>query len=517
MVMVRAFRNIPGGGKGFLELVRTYFRLYCEKSTIHCVRYLYDPHLHNIERLIWCVLLIVSLTLCCIFYLLLSERFYAQKLETVVEDPQYPVFYVKFPAVGVCADNRINWSKLEAAKAQFLPQNASTKVEDIFTLLVSRMETLRFGDFQYSETEMEDLNLEVLDFINITSLALFLTLRCEDIIVPKTCEWRRAPFNCCDFFILEKTEYGFCLVFNSELSPTSRDIKAREGGSFYPRHNSKAGQGTGLNFNIMLRDSFKRPNSTAKDNVYIMIKKSDQMSNVVYSMTPNTETYITVRPEITNTDETTRNMPPERRNCLFSDEHTDFGTSDVTKRFSKEFLLTNCLNHCHESYLVKLCNCSLPIFFVSNSKVPDCTASSLRCLSRNHDILSYDKRQEEDVYFSATKPGMTCYCLVSCNLIEYYTALTTLPLHIEQVKKETSEKLIKIDVHYQIDTIVKYRTSLEFSSIDLIANLGGIFGLCLGASMVSAVELFYYLTLGFALHLYDNAYYGVLWDEVKLK
>lgn len=41
------------------------------------------------------------------------------------------------------------------------------------------------------------------------------------------------------------------------------------------------------------------------------------------------------------------------------------------------------------------------------------------------------------------------------------------------------------------------------------ANFGGIFGLCLGASLVSAVELLYYGTFGFGLYLYDNEYFMV--------
>ncbi|XP_068155132.1 pickpocket protein 19 [Drosophila tropicalis] len=503
--------------KPFMDLVRGYFRHYCEKSTIHCVRYLYDSQLHNVERLIWCILLVVSVIICWFFYLLLSERYVAQKLQTVVEDPQYPVFIVQFPAVGVCTDNRINWSKLEAAKTKFLPVNASGELVEAFTKLVMRMETLRFGNYLQTLVQLEDDNLEVMDFVNITDLALFLTLRCEDLLVTGSCKWRHATFNCCEFFVLEKTEYGYCLVFNSELSPRSKEIRTREGGSFYPRHNSKAGQGSGLNFDLVLHERFRREHSLTTDNVYIMIKKPNQMTNVVYSMTPNTETYVTVRPEITWTDESTRSMPPERRNCLFPDEQIDFGTSDAVTRFSKNFLLTNCLNQCHESYLVRLCNCSLPIFFLNNTRVNECNAVSLRCLARHNDIFSYDKRQEEDAYFSATKPGMTCYCLVSCNLLQYYTATTTLPLTARRLPNITQQKVFKVDVHYQVEMTLLFRTSLEFSSLDLIANLGGIFGLCLGASMVSAVELLYYLTLGFALHLYDHSYYGILYKRMKHK
>lgn len=220
-------------------------------------------------RFIWSVLLIISVTLCCSFYMLLSERYGAQKLQTVIDDSQYPVFYVQFPAVGVCTDNRINWSKLDAAKAQFLPVNASEDVVEVFTTLVTYLETLRFANFEYSTSEMEDEHLEILDFINLSALAHFLTLRCEDILVPGSCKWRQSSFNCCDYFVLERTEYGFCLVFNSELSDRSKEIKKREGAAYYPKHNAKAGQSSGLNFNLLLKERFKRPDTLATDNVFV--------------------------------------------------------------------------------------------------------------------------------------------------------------------------------------------------------------------------------------------------------
>lgn len=39
--------------------------------------------------------------------------------------------------------------------------------------------------------------------------------------------------------------------------------------------------------------------------------------------------------------------------------------------------------------------------------------------------------------------------------------------------------------------------------------------MCLGASLVSAVELLYYATFGFGLYLYDNNYFTVLKQNLK--
>uniref|UniRef100_A0A1I8M9E3 Amiloride-sensitive sodium channel n=1 Tax=Musca domestica TaxID=7370 RepID=A0A1I8M9E3_MUSDO len=482
--------------KTLMDLLRLYWQQYCEKSTIHGVRYIYDPSLRSIERLIWSALVITCVTLTCIAYGMLAERYSAQKLQTVVENSQYPVYQIPFPAVGVCPNNHINWNRFEAAKATFLPPNADHNVVEVFTSFVGSMESLAFGQFD-SFAEMDDVNLELLDGIDITNLTQFMTIRCEDIFVKGNCYWRRVPFDCCSMFVVEKTEHGYCFVFNSILSKASQQLKEKHGAKFYPFHNSKAGQGSGLGFQIKMDNSMKRNESKLDDTITILIKRPEKLSNNGYTISAGTETYVIIRPEITESSKDIRPLKKEQRNCFFEDENAlqSYNVSPVVER---DLILNNCVNVCHEEHLRKYCNCTLPQFFLNTDA---------------SDIFSYDKRLEEDAYFSSAKPGMTCSCLIPCNIIEYYTSLTTLPLTAPT--NSTEEQYYKVDVHYQSEVVIKYRTSLEFTSIDLIANFGGIFGLCLGASMVSAVELLYYLTVGLALYLYDNNYYRILKQHIR--
>ncbi|XP_073821470.1 pickpocket 20 [Musca autumnalis] len=500
--------------KTLMDLLRLYWQQYCEKSTIHGVRYIYDPSLRSIERLIWSALVITCVTLTCIAYGMLAERYSAQKLQTVVENSQYPVYQIPFPAVGVCPNNHINWGRFEAAKSTFLPANADHNVAEVFTTFVGNMESLAFGQF-HSFAEMDDVNLELLDGIDVTNLTHFMSIRCEDIFVKGQCFWRRVPFNCCSMFIMEKTEHGFCFVFNSILSPESKQLREKNGRKFYPYHNSKAGQGSGLGFQIKLNNAMKKPDSKLDDTITILIKRPEQLSNNGYTISAGTETYVIVRPEITESSKDIRPLKQEQRNCFFEDENS-LKNYQVAPNVDKELILNNCVNVCHEEHLRKYCNCTLPQFFLSTDPtVETCRASQFRCLAKHNDIFGYDKRLEEDAYFSSAKPGMTCSCLIPCNIIEYYTSLTTLPFNAHKTKHNPHEQYYKIDVHYQSEVVIKYRTSLEFTSIDLIANFGGVFGLCLGASMVSAVELFYYLTVGLALYLYDNNYYGILKQHIR--
>jgi hypothetical protein len=52
-----------------------------------------------------------------------------------------------------------------------------------------------------------------------------------------------------------------------------------------------------------------------------------------------------------------------------------------------------------------------------------------------------------------------------------------------------------LDFHYQSANLVKYRTDVTFGWLDLMVSFGGIAGLFLGCSILSGVEIFYYIII----------------------
>jgi Amiloride-sensitive sodium channel len=52
-----------------------------------------------------------------------------------------------------------------------------------------------------------------------------------------------------------------------------------------------------------------------------------------------------------------------------------------------------------------------------------------------------------------------------------------------------------IDFHFQSANIVKYRTDVTFGWLDLMVSFGGIAGLFLGCSILSGVEIVYFLLI----------------------
>lgn len=91
--------------------------------------------------------------------------------------------------------------------------------------------------------------------INITQVLYEVMPRCDQLL--SSCWWRNAYRNCCDIFQVQKTEYGFCYSFNSEVAQTlpMDSMESR------PRRASGYGDWTGVRVTIHLGSIRKPPNS----------------------------------------------------------------------------------------------------------------------------------------------------------------------------------------------------------------------------------------------------------------
>lgn len=56
--------------------------------------------------------------------------------------------------------------------------------------------------------------------------------------------------------------------------------------------------------------------------------------------------------------------------------------------------------------------------------------------------------------------------------------------------------MIELDIHFESETMIKYRTDVVFGFLDWMVAIGGIAGLFLGASVISLVEVIYHLSVG---------------------
>lgn len=68
-------------------------------------------------------------------------------------------------------------------------------------------------------------------------------------------------------------------------------------------------------------------------------------------------------------------------------------------------------------------------------------------------------------------------------------------MHFSKKKYFYRQNMVILKLFFPENSAKAYQRDELYSPEDLIANIGGTLGLCLGFSLVSLVELFYFLTL----------------------
>ncbi|XP_030370430.1 pickpocket protein 19 [Scaptodrosophila lebanonensis] len=482
------------------KLMLPYLKEYCDSSSLHGIRYLTDPKLQNFEKVIW-VLLLIATTICAtLVYIDLTERYNSVRIHTTIEDSMLPIFYSPFPSVGLCLRNRINLRKLQhEAVEHFLGTNASAADREIFVRFFTAASEVHLNRMYVMGKFFNNATLAMavsrLDHLNVSEVLRYARLDCKDFFVE--CNWRGQSHNCCEIFEHERTEAGYCWVFNSAVSPKMRQRAKND--KYYPLHTPNSGEGTGLDVFMRLNKSLILPGVRG---VYLMIKQPDQWSDEVRLVTHNTHTKISIVPRYTSTEQRTRSVTPTERHCIFDDETNDH-------RYKKlpglKYWKGNCRSRCHQEHVDRLCRCTPMLLFPisDDDNFTDCKPSEFKCLYDNRDTFRVERHAMETLYVdSVYKDSMICDCLNSCVQLIFETVHSSTPLDFNETGVEMGT--MRLDIFFQSSFFIKYQTRMRFTFVELLASFGGIIGLFLGASLLSAIELVYYFTMGLYFYLHGN-------------
>ncbi|XP_057661229.1 pickpocket protein 28-like [Diorhabda carinulata] len=276
--------------------------------------------------------------------------------------------------------------------------------------------------------------------------------KCEDIF--DTCHWKSTTYNCCDIFYPVFTENGFCYTFNSKHY--DRNLVT----TFIKRYI----QQTDLNWSI--RITVKSLQSFFS--IYIL--NSDEIIGIdskqqhIWDFRIDTILF-SVKQTYTTLDTSQLNI--KQRHCAFSNE--------VKIKIDDTYSYTACTTECRMNNAMKFCSC-IPFFYtIVDAGYRHCRFDELNCISKYLDeIENIDK----------------CKCHLGCLHTVY---------EIEKLDmlKSNEEESATLESKFVSWPMVRYKREVLFGWVDLLVSFGGIAGLFLGFSLLSAVELIYYFTLRF--------------------
>ncbi|XP_069676703.1 sodium channel protein Nach-like [Periplaneta americana] len=354
-------------------IIRGYIFDYCANTTVHGMKYIAERGRHWSERILWSLL--CSMAACGSMYLSAKnwQRFVHSPTVSVIESTNFPISNIPFSSVTLCDANRVHWTKAMKFQKRYLP-DASNETLKMFHKFVKAISVIEFGDFDILDLEFNGtfVNTPELSRLNITQLMFDVKPECKEMFSQGLCWWRNKDYNCCEIFELQRTEYGYCYAFNSEVSEVSTGLrKWYDTSAFYlyppyyeakdeedelrPRRTNSYGTWGGLRFKVGTSNDAPPGSNILPGIIFIANNPYDypQSGRVIPA---GQAVYVDIDGQVTYTVERVRTLSVRERDCLYHDEGNSMGLGG--------YLYHNCISECHLKYTLKYCNCT-PYFFYS--------------------------------------------------------------------------------------------------------------------------------------------------------
>jgi acid-sensing ion channel, other len=191
---------------------------------------------------------------------------------------------------------------------------------------------------------------------------------------------------------------------------------------------------------------------------------------------------VLITPKIIETDADLANLDPVKRGCFFKGEKK--------LKYFKVYSRRNCEFECLSEALhrSRYLNCT-PYYMIRSKSMDHC--------DYRHE---YEMRQE--MYY-IKEEGLDCFCLDECDSIKYNIEI------IANNLKQSNESVVhryefeesSFSFRFKDVDIVPLRRYLQFTFTDFLAQSGGMLGLFAGVSMLSIIEVVYFVTLRWIVNM----------------
>ncbi|KAL1122049.1 hypothetical protein AAG570_003455 [Ranatra chinensis] len=494
-------RVIPQGS------VREHLHDYCSSTSIHGVKYLGDHNRPPIERLWWLIIFILSMVGSGFYISKVWFKWSNSPVIVSFSETTTPVWQVPFPAVTLCSE-----TKSRATVFNFtgvVRSNSTDELESVLRKMAGDVSLVcdphvRFDGEKFTNESTMEILKEVAPSLENSLLA---------------CKWKNNVFqNCSTLFTPIITEDGLCYTFNmldaSELfrRPAANQMfesrpksngwsleKGYEPGTpreTYPNRALDAGTSAGL-FIVLkaISADFDYYCRGPIQGFKILLHNPAEIPSVGerYFRAPmKQEVLVGISPEIMKTNEGLRSYDAHVRQCYFPSERHLSHFNVYTQQ--------NCDLECLTNFTLKACGC-VAFHMPRDNGTPICGAGSKECM-----LDAKDNLRNKDLHFSYTKSEETaCDCLPACSSLQYDAAISQADYDWISVIKAYSEnetefegvELARLAIFFKDKQFITSQRSELFGSSDFLASCGGVLGLFSGISLLSIVEVIYYVTLRF--------------------
>ncbi|KAK2717807.1 hypothetical protein QYM36_006566, partial [Artemia franciscana] len=394
----------------------------------------------------------------------------------------YPVEEADFPAVSVCNSNKVSKAGFQKFLEEIKGKDDAHILKSLFRGLTT-FQRRNEEDTKMMEMTSQKYNISMDVFIQ---KMMVLAPSCKDMI--QFCTWQKKIIDCRKYFILRPSDEGLCCVFNG----ASLLQRLRNNSNVSPFVPLRTSGGTYLGLTILLDaklDDYLIPSSYFSG-FKMLVHDPREFPEPGYSgfaVEPGTETFVGLKlTVIKNGDMVHRNIKLAARNCYFRTEKK--------LKYFVNYTTADCLIDCRISRMVDACGCRPWIWFVIGPW-PVCNITQYQCLIQAE--------------FGHQNNIKSCDCQTSCEQTRYDLEISqvSFPGHMaEEYSPSFQERFIVNDdyvrknlamvhVFYKERTGTLYIRDIRYGWEDIVASIGGLLGLGVGFSFISAIEVLYFLLI----------------------
>ncbi|XP_063918108.1 pickpocket protein 28-like [Zophobas morio] len=438
-------------GRPFFNQISRYYSEFMNNSTIHGLKYMVGSDKSFIEKIWWICILSVSVYFCAVLIKLTWQKWEENPVVIGLSQKSVPLWKIPFPAVTVCYGN-------------------SDKRLSIFSFLSPRFQEPPEPCFPTNlESEFEQENgSEILEksAFSVDDIFSKCSIVKSGFTYNEICSRKFSPVInemglCFSYNTLDKKYIFNNITHLPRTDLQQQKIKFWTFDDNYRKNVQDVYPVRSVTTESYMFFSLKRPLkklSCENAKLTVILHHPAEIPTLVKRpiyIEKRGSYDIGVKPEMTFTSNDLKLYAPRRRKCFYSYERQ----LHFFKIYSEELCKIECL----ANYTVHFCGC-VP------SYMP-------------HHWLEYESG------FLNKHPGVKlCECLPSCTSIIYRADV------IQAVDSEGSND-DTVNIRFRQSEFMAMERQELFGDVNFWASCGGLLGLFTGFSVMSLVEIVYYLTL----------------------
>ncbi|XP_011050524.1 PREDICTED: pickpocket protein 28-like, partial [Acromyrmex echinatior] len=433
-----------------------WFNIYCKNTSLHGFRYISMDGSSIIESVLWFMVCILSIVFCVILMLRLWANYSNNPIVTTIYTSN-PIWDVSFPAVTICNNNKVYRPHADLmAKNLYMDGFTTNDSDKFFSSLVKLIRPDKISIDNVTARQF----LDRLD-MTVETLMEQLMQPCSALLL--RCVWLGKVYDCSKIFKTIKSKEGFCCAFNYHYNPnvgyisndfntndfnnTSDDLPGVHTILKAPGNGQDVGLAVALNIEPEMYKATSRPYVGASIIIHDAIDFPDIDAHMV-AVPIGHVLGISITGTSIRGMESLKAISQKKRICYFHNEVPG------KIRYSYQ----SCVSECIAKHIYHMCGC-LPFYY------PETQSK-----------LNYGDHCNKN-------------CLPECSDVFY----TINPENIKMQDVGYDSDLIFVYIFFGDASYVEYRKESTINWDSLIASFGGIFGLCLGGSVLSVIEFAYLL------------------------